>query len=92
MPNGYYSPWYYSAHFDTLVGMDRDALKTLGARIRERRKSLGWSQEEMAGAAEIDRSYVGGVERGERNISFLTLCLLAQTLRCDVASLAHGLP
>lgn len=90
--NGYFSPWDYRPLFATLDDMEAEALKTLGSRIRERRKSLGWSQEEMAGRAGIDRSYIGGVERGERNISFLTLCQLARTVKCDVASLTRGLP
>jgi transcriptional regulator with XRE-family HTH domain len=72
--------------------VDQPVLRILGGRIRERRKALGWSQEEMAARAGIDRSYVGGVERGERNITFLTLCQLARTLRCDAGFLARDLP
>lgn len=67
-------------------------LKVLGNRIRERRKIIGWSQELLADKATLDRSYVGGVERGERNISFLTLCLIVQALDCDVAELTAGIP
>jgi len=67
-------------------------LKELGARIRRRRKSIGWSQEELALVAAIDRSYLGGVERGERNITFTVLCRLCEALRCDVAALTAALP
>ncbi len=67
-------------------------LKTLGRRIRERRKSLGWSQEELASRADVDRSYVGGVERGERNITFTLLCQLCAALGCKIADLAANLP
>lgn len=67
-------------------------LEELGKRIRARRKELGWSQEKLALVADIDRSYVGGVERGERNVTFTVLCRLAETLRCDVAALTGGLP
>ena len=66
--------------------------KELGRRIRRRRKEVGWSQEELALIAEIDRSYVGGIERGDRNISFTMLCRLCQALKCDVGSLTAGLP
>lgn len=67
-------------------------LVILGQRIRERRKALGWTQEEFAERAGIDRSYVGGVERGDRNLTFTVLCRLCEPLRCDVADLTYGLP
>jgi transcriptional regulator with XRE-family HTH domain len=50
------------------------------------------SQEALAFEANIDRSYVGGIERGERNPSFFTLCAIAKVLSCDVGSLTQGLP
>ena len=64
----------------------------LGDRIRAARKALGWSQEDLAFEADIDRSYIGGVERGERNLSFLTLCQIARTLGSDVGALTFNLP
>lgn len=67
-------------------------LKELGKRIRERRKALGFSQEELAAFALVDRSYMGGVERGERNISFTRLCDICRALQCDVGTLGRGLP
>jgi transcriptional regulator with XRE-family HTH domain len=67
-------------------------LAILGQRIRERRKALGWTQEDFADRAGIDRSYVGGVERGDRNLTFTVLCRLCEALRCDVAELTQGLP
>jgi len=69
-----------------------DPLLLLGTRIREKRKSLGWTQEDLADNAAIDRSYVGGVERGQRNLTFNVLCQLCRALRCDVASLTAGIP
>lgn len=72
--------------------MSNAPLVILGQRIRERRKSFGWTQEELADRAEIDRSYVGGVERGDRNLTFTVLCRLCVPLQCDVAELTHGLP
>jgi transcriptional regulator with XRE-family HTH domain len=69
-----------------------DSLKTLGGRIRQKRKALGWTQEELADQAEIDRSYIGGVERGERNLTFAVLCQICSALRCDVAELTRKLP
>jgi transcriptional regulator with XRE-family HTH domain len=72
--------------------MENDILKTLGKRIREKRKTLEWTQEDLASAAQIDRSYIGGVERGERNLTFSVLCQISKALHCDVASLTLGLP
>jgi transcriptional regulator with XRE-family HTH domain len=68
------------------------ALQELGRRIRAARTALGFSQEELAYESEIDRSYIGGVERGERNLTFKVLCKIATALRCDVAALTKGLP
>ena len=72
--------------------MSNADLKELGNRIRRRRKARGWTQEEFADEAQIDRSYAGGIERGERNITFLVLCQLCKALRCDVAALTKGMP
>lgn len=72
--------------------MQNADLDTLGQRIKERRKVLGLTQEELAARAEIDRSYIGGVERGERNVTFTTLCTICAALGCDVAALTLGLP
>ena len=74
------------------AGLSVNALKVLGERVRERRKVLGWTQEEFADKACIDRSYAGGIERGERNVTFSILCQICGALRCDVASLTTGLP
>jgi transcriptional regulator with XRE-family HTH domain len=67
-------------------------LQELGRRIRAARTSLGYSQEDLAYESDIDRSYIGGVERGERNITFKVLCKIAAALRCDVAALTKDLP
>jgi transcriptional regulator with XRE-family HTH domain len=72
--------------------MEAPQLQVLGARIREARRARGWTQEALASAAGIDRSYVGGVERGERNPTFNTLCDICRALGCDVASITPGLP
>lgn len=69
-----------------------DTLALLGDRIRARRKSLGLSQEDLAHAADLDRSYVGRVERGEQNLTILALTKLCVALRCDVAFLTNGIP
>lgn len=75
-----------------LAGVDTAGLEKLGQRIRDARKALGWTQEELADRAHIDRSYIGGVERGERNLTFAMLCQICVALRCDVAKLTKGIP
>lgn len=66
--------------------------RILGDRIREARRAKGWTQEDLADKAQIDRSYVGGIERGERNITFSMLCRVSRVLGCDVGTLTHKLP
>jgi len=73
--------------------MDEGAiLDELGRRIRAQRKRIGLTQEELALVADVDRSYFGAVERGERNVTFTVLCRLCLALQCDVALLTGGLP
>ena len=67
-------------------------LTKLGLRIRQQRKQLGLTQEDLAHKAAIDRSYIGGVERGERNMTFKVLCSICDALDCDVATLTKGIP
>lgn len=52
-------------------------LQGLGRAVRARRLALGMSQEELGNRANIDRTYVSGVERGVRNPSFTVLVNLA---------------
>lgn len=72
--------------------MESTVLVQLGSRIREKRKALGWTQEELADRAQIDRSYIGGVERGERNVTFTVLCHICGALGCDVGEIGAGIP
>jgi transcriptional regulator with XRE-family HTH domain len=51
-----------------------------GTRLAALRKNKGWSQEKLALESGIARSYLGGVERGKRNIALLNICKLADTL------------
>lgn len=60
-----------------------DVKKSFGHNLRVVRKSRGFSQEHLAYAAGIDRSYVGKIERGEVNLSIEKLYLLAQTIGCS---------
>lgn len=66
-------------------------LAQFGANLRDQRRRAGFSQEALADAAELDRTYVGAVERGERNISLLNLMKLAKALGVQVGRLVEGL-
>jgi len=63
------------------------ALIKLGKRIRELRKTKGFSQENFAYEVGLDRTYMGSVERGERNIAALNLIRIAKTLKVEIGEL-----
>lgn len=69
----------------------RTILEGLGARVRERRRELGLSQERLGELSALHRTYVGGVERGERNVSLVNIVALAQALDVDPGRLVEGL-
>ena len=65
----------------------QNVLKELGERIRNERKAQGFSQEGFAHVANLDRSYYGSIERGER-----TICEIAEKLNRDVAFFCQDIP
>ena len=68
-----------------------EVLKTFGAKVRLRRRELGFSQEELAGISGLHRTYIGSLERGERNISLANIIRIANALELDPAELVKGL-
>lgn len=56
-------------------------LRAFGRAVRDQRKALGLSQEDLAFRSELDRTYVSGVERGVRNPTLKTMLRLAQALQ-----------
>ena len=60
--------------------MGMDALKSLGLQIAKARRERGFSQEDLAGAAEIDRSFLSEIENGRKNPSVLSLIRIAKAL------------
>ncbi len=62
----------------------------VGRNVSRLRREAGLSQEMLAQDADLDRSYVGGVERGERNVSVVNLCRLAEPLGVEPRSFLEG--
>lgn len=62
------------------AGEAQHSLKAFGDTVRTKRKALGYSQEAFADAVGIDRSYMGGVERGERNVALLNILRIISAL------------
>jgi transcriptional regulator with XRE-family HTH domain len=62
-----------------------------GKALRQRRNKLGVSQEAFADMCELDRTYIGGIERGERNVALVNIEKLAKTLRISISELFKGI-
>jgi transcriptional regulator with XRE-family HTH domain len=73
------------------MGKRASILTKFGERVRELRMAQGYSQEGFAHACELDRTYVGGIERGERNVAFLNIQKIAETLGISISELTEGL-
>ena len=61
--------------------------KIFGARVRALRSEKGWSQEHFAFECGLHRTYIGAVERGERNVSLENIKKIADTFKIDIAEL-----
>jgi transcriptional regulator with XRE-family HTH domain len=68
-----------------------DILERFGQRVRELRLQQGYSQEGFAAACELDRTYMGGIERGERNLALRNIHRIAETLGISISELTKGL-
>jgi transcriptional regulator with XRE-family HTH domain len=67
----------------TLTEQQRLSIRVaFGKKVRSKRLEVGISQEELAFQSGLHRTYVGSVERGERNISLENIYLLAKSLNC----------
>ena len=73
------------------MGKRANILERFGLRLRELRKEQGYSQERFAAACGLDRTYIGGIERGERNVALRNIESIAQSLGISLAELMEGL-
>jgi transcriptional regulator with XRE-family HTH domain len=70
--------------------VERRFLRELGFRLRAARERSGLTQADLAGRCGLHRTFIGSVERGERNIAVLGLRKIAETLRVRLADLLEG--
>jgi len=68
-----------------------DVLERFGERVRSLRKDAGLSQEALADKCGLDRTYVGGIERGERNVSLRNIEVIAKALGTEISELTKNL-
>lgn len=68
-----------------------DIRARFGEALRRRRQRLGVSQEEFADMCNLDRTYIGGIERGERNVSLINIERIAATFKISLSELFRGL-
>lgn len=68
---------------------DKTFLERIGNRIRELRIKKNLSQEKLAFACDLDRTYIGSVERGERNISVINLRKIGKALNIELTILLN---
>ena len=69
---------------------DQEFLRDVGYRLREQRLARELTQAELGEQCKLHRTFIGSVERGERNISILNLRLIARVLRIPLTDLLSG--
>lgn len=77
----------YCLHFLRLAPMKLSARQVFGKRVREVRTERGWSQDHLADAAGLHRTYIGTVERAEQSITLDSAEKIARALKVPLADL-----
>jgi transcriptional regulator with XRE-family HTH domain len=79
-----------STHGFTVVMPKRNPLlAAFGRNVRKRREAKGLTQEALAEKAELDRTYISGIERGARNASMLSIARIAKALGSSISELSR---
>lgn len=68
-----------------------DPLQLIGDEIKRKRVAIELSQEELASLSNLHRTYIGSIERGERNISLKNIVSIAIALKCKPSQLLVGI-
>ena len=64
-----------------------DIKKTFGERVKKLRNEKEWSQEKLALTADLDRTYIPGIEKGDRNVSITVIQKIAIALNVEIIEL-----
>ncbi len=72
------------------MGTDSEILKKFGEHVRQLRKQKDISQEELAHRADLHRTYIGMIERAEKNITLLNIEKIAKALQVSIKDLFNG--
>lgn len=72
------------------MGQVQTIQEQFGLRVRELRRTQGLSQETFADKCDLDRTYIGGIERGERNVSLRNIAVIANALGITISELMQG--
>jgi len=67
--------------------MKINILKKFGKKVKKLKERKGWTQEELAKRCGLHRTYIGGIERGERNVSLINMKRIADALGVSVKTL-----
>lgn len=67
--------------------MSKTTLEKFGEKVREERRKLGLSQEELASRAGVHRTYIGMIERAEKNITLENIEKVAKALKINISDL-----
>jgi transcriptional regulator with XRE-family HTH domain len=70
---------------------NKSQLKSFGLRVRKFRETMDWSQDQLAEQANLHRTYISGLERGERNVSVINVLRLARALKITPGKLLDGI-
>lgn len=70
--------------------MGKNIQTALGAHIRKLRKAQAWSQERLAESSGMHWTYIGQVERGERNLTLQSIQAIAKALNLKISELFRG--
>lgn len=71
--------------------MPDDPLPILGKTIRKHRERLKWSQEKLAEEAGLHWTYIGGIERGERNVAIRNIVKIARAMKVKPSALLRDI-
>lgn len=78
---------YHRVKLNVMKTEKRRELIAFGKAVREARKLAGLSQDDFAAQSNIHRTYIGGIERGERNPTLTAICRIADALKCTPEAL-----